>query len=420
MYLSKLQRDILHLLINKYESRSDYGKTEKSTRRTMLTVNRMTFPLYFHDTDSQYKVNMNKDMQELQDNHFIVLEWVRFSEGEELARIIVNDEKLIDIYHFLCRQSKEEKYKNTLKVVKDYARTAPILLEAFYQHVEGQLVNLRSAPSIIDLDSLENTHDQLRALHTVLESRDFEISKRRLSIQLFNDSKKFESMESKIISVLQKYVYSEQDLTDDDILSELGVIDKLQSINVFGPITFEIQGQTLDLSLFDNSFGLDTKFIENASISDVKAERIVTVENLTSFYDYIHYVKKHNKNYIVVYLGGFHNSLRRLLLEKILRFMKRHNMEVTFNHWGDIDLGGIRIWKHLSRKLNISITPIFMDISTYMKYLAHGKKVETKGYLGQLKKLLEDPSFKEFHDLINLILHNERTIEQEIILIGEE
>ncbi|MFJ5718195.1 Wadjet anti-phage system protein JetD domain-containing protein [Neobacillus sp. NPDC093127] len=420
MYLSKLQRDILHLLINKYESRSDYGKTEKNTRRTMITVNRVTFPLYFHDTDSQYKVNLNKDMQELQENHLVVLEWGRFSKGEELARIIVNDEKLIDLYHHLGIQSKEEKYKNTLKVVKDYARTASILLEAFYQHVEGQLVNLKSIPSIIDLDSLENTHHQLRALHTVLESRDFEISKRRLSIQLFNDSKKFESIESKIISVLQKYVYSEQELTGDDILSELGVIDKLQSINVFGSITFEIQGQTLDLSLFDTSFGLDTKFIENASISDVKADRIVTVENLTSFYDYIHYVKKNNKNYVVVYLGGFHNSLRRLLLEKILKFMKWHNMDITFNHWGDIDLGGIRIWKHLSSKLNISITPIFMDIDTYTKYIAHGKKIETKGYLDQLKKLLEDPSFKEFHDLINLILQNERTVEQEIVLISDE
>lgn len=107
-------------------------------------------------------------------------------------------------------------------------------------------------------------------------------------------------------------------------------------------------------------------------------------------------------------------------MEKISRFVKKHNLDVAFYHWGDIDLGGIRIWKHLSDKLYIPIIPLFMDKDTYTSYLAHGKEIEAKGYLIQLEKMLEDQSFKEFHEVISLILNYKKTIEQEIITINSE
>lgn len=417
MYLSDLQRDILQTLVNKYESRSDYGKMDKHTRRTMVNVNKSTFPNYYHDTNSQYKVSLNKDMQHLQENVLVELEWVRFNEGEELKRIVLNEEKVTEHYRLLGIYSKEERYSNALDVVKEHDQSSHVLLESFYQHVIAQLTDLKVVPSIIDIDSLENTRSHLMALNALLQTRDSEISKRKWSIQLFNDSKKWESIESKIISVLKKYVYPGQDLSDNEILSEFGIIDKIQSINVFGPITFDYRGHALDISLFNTTFGLDTKFIENAEISAVRADCIVTVENMTSFYDYVDYAKETNKNHIVVYLGGFHNSIRRLLLEKISMFVKTNNLDVVFYHWGDIDLGGIRIWKHLSDKLDIPITPIYMDKETFCQYLNHGKEIENKGYLVQLEKMLESQTYKVFHEVIELILTNKRTIEQEIITI---
>lgn len=415
--LTNNQISLLSTLIQKYENKNDYGKDKKNHQRISMRVSTKNFPLYFHDSESKYRIELNQEALDLQSKKYIEIKWVRFSEGEEIQTIYLNEDTLSDCYQALGIQSKADKYHNIRQLVEKFAVSCPEPLQVFYGNVLECLKSYQSLPSVIDMDSIDNTNNNLLGLNSLLQERDYEIPRRKWSIQLYNDSKKWEKIESKIVSVVKKYVYKDMEMDDKEILIEWGIVDNPQLIYIYGPITFYHQNHIIDLSLFTNSFGLDTNFIEAAVITELKTEAVVTVENLTSYYEYIDYVKTKQLNYTVIYLGGFHNSIRRLLLLKIVEFMKKKQMNITFYHWGDIDLGGMRIWKHLSDKINIPITPLFMGVEMYTTHVLYGKPIETKTYIKSLEKLLDNRSFDIFHEVIQLIIEYGKTIEQEIITL---
>jgi hypothetical protein len=417
MYLNNQQKEVLQILINKYESRSDYGEKNKHSRRTMIPINKTNFPLYYHNTEGKYRVSLNQDMIELKDRGFIQIEWERFSEGEELKKVYLNNEKVEETYKLLGVQSKIDKYECMLKLVNEFSKESNGVITPFYKYTLERLKNLMPLPNIIDIESIKNTATYLKGLNALLIERSDEITRRKWSIQLYNDSKKWEKIEPKILPVVRKYVYDDIEIDNKEILAEWGIIDNPQQILLFGPITFLNNYNILDFSKYNSSFGLDTKFIEDSVVSDLRVDSVVTVENLTSYYEYIEYITAHNFNHLVVYLGGFHNAIRRKLLTKIVDYSNKNKLEISFYHWGDIDLGGIRIWKHLSDNLNIKIDPIFMDVDTYNKHEIYGKAIETKAYISQLEKMLNEDSFCIFHEVIKLLIKNKKTVEQEIVLL---
>ncbi|WP_422449407.1 Wadjet anti-phage system protein JetD domain-containing protein, partial [Thermoanaerobacterium sp. DL9XJH110] len=74
-------------------------------------------------------------------------------------------------------------------------------------------------------------------------------------------------------------------------------------------------------------------------IDSVKVFRgkVMTVENLTTFHSF------QEKDYFVIYLGGFHNRVRR----DFIKMLYDQNSDATYYHFGDIDAGGFLILEHL-------------------------------------------------------------------------
>lgn len=84
--------------------------------------------------------------------------------------------------------------------------------------------------------------------------------------------------------------------------------------------------------------------VQDMIIEECTAHAVVTVENLTSFYQYVF---EGPKNHLAIYLGGYHNRVRRLILLKLWEYFADRGSSPAFYHWGDMDLGGFRIWHHL-------------------------------------------------------------------------
>ena len=130
------------------------------------------------------------------------------------------------------------------------------------------------------------------------------------------------------------------------------------------------------------------------------AKKVITVENLTTFYDFS------EEGYIVLYLGGFHNHTKRTLIKKL------HDSypELLFFHFGDIDAGGIHILKHLRSKTGVAFLPYEMDVDTLVANKERWKEL-TDNDIKRLKKLDDE----EFLGLINFMLSNNCKLEQEAI-----
>lgn len=69
----------------------------------------------------------------------------------------------------------------------------------------------------------------------------------------------------------------------------------------------------------------------------------------TSFHDYS------AEDDFVVYLGGFHNKVKR----DFLLYLYQWNPEKEYRHFGDIDAGGFYILEHLKKETGIPFRSLY-------------------------------------------------------------
>ena len=92
--------------------------------------------------------------------------------------------------------------------------------------------------------------------------------------------------------------------------------------------------------------------IKSVRLLDSAVSKVITVENLTSFY------AMNDKSAVIIYLAGFHNHTKQSLLLKI--YEKYPNAE--YLHFSDIDAGGFLIFNNLVEKTGIPFKPYRMNV----------------------------------------------------------
>lgn len=235
-----------------------------------------------------------------------------------------------------------------------------------------------------------------------------EIYIRELSIKLFNDSKKLESLESKVKKIILEFSCQENAFKEvEDILSEFNILKNPSFINIKGKGKISVKGTIIDLNVFEYGIGINSKDIKNIEfIKNNSLSKVITIENLTTFNRF------KEENALIVYLGGYHNEARRNFLKKI----KNTFQNVEFYHCGDIDVGGFKIVNHLREKTGIQFKLLNMDIETIKKYKSYCKSL-SENDKKSLIQLLEDSRYEELYSLINFMLNESIKLEQEIIYL---
>ena len=426
--LSKLQKRELSKLLDKYENRKDYGRENKNPRRTFLHITEKNYPDYYHVSDSQFRLDYNAEMAELEKLGFIELIWQRYQEGEYLDKIALRDDNVAHTYAALNRQPKIEYYRELAQIFHQHHQEASGHLNAFYGEMLNKLKNLENLPAQLKYETSEEMGDLLTGLNRLTQAKDHEMLKRNFSAALYGDSKRWDKYEKSIVWILKHYwpgyresnqsndagaVYQQDPIgmADNELLSEFGLIENPRHVNISGSMKFTTDLGAVDLAQFYPDVGLSPQMIKDMQIKSLKADYIITIENLTSFY---HYLTVAPGNHLVIYLGGYHNRMRRQILIKLWDFVQAHKLAVRFYHWGDIDLGGFRIYTHLKEQTGILFAPLMMDEKTYLDHLDSGHAFN-KEYEKKLAELLHDERYNQFHDLIKLMLKHKVRVEQEAV-----
>jgi hypothetical protein len=108
-----------------------------------------------------------------------------------------------------------------------------------------------------------------------------------------------------------------------------------------------------------------------------KPAALLTIENYASFN---RYVREINDGALVVYTGGFPSAVAMELLKLLLTMI---DPEVAFFHWGDVDAGGLRIFRYLEESLARAPRPHLM---TRALAETHGRPAERDASLGAIAK----------------------------------
>ena len=484
--ISAVQEDILNRLIDGYERRSDYGGTEKSPRRTMLKINKKSFPDYYHVSDSSYRHMLNAEMVSLAKEKLVELKWQRFNEGEILEKIILSEPAIQEIYKLLNRATREEIYNETIANIRALRAEAPASALFFYDLLIENLAAYKALPPPLRVDKRADLLHTLRGLNALLTPREEEVAKRVLSVKLYKDSKRWQQLEKNILQIYRKFFITgsisgpaegiagpltgvpegslarpqpdsqtvsqtvsfsvsksairngkstdskaaeptgretpaESATTSDDILwteseneailSEAGIADNPTHIRLSGPLIIEAERKETDLSVFAPDIGFPSKMAQTLKIVRFETKKVMVIENLTTYYQYL---AENPKEELVIYSGGFTGRGLRVLLQKIHHFTETKNCDTSYRFWGDIDMGGFRIWHHIREKTGIHFKPFMMDGETYLKHLQLGHPM-TEKYTENLEQLLQKPELAPFHAVIALMLKHKIRIEQEAI-----
>jgi hypothetical protein len=247
---------------------------------------------------------------------------------------------------------------------------------------------------------------------------------RIVSERLLRDSKLLGRVRSHVVSVLLRADprWNGVPLNEaGDLLEVYGVRRKPGLIRCAGVLTLNVGSRVYQLEDFVPVAHLPDawadRWIEAVLKSTVRI--LTTVENEYPFLSYVEEaggpVALGRRGELVVYTAGFPTPA----LMNVLALLGRRSGDISFRHWGDADVGGIRIWWLLRQRLGRSIE-LFRTTAAWVEgEIAAGGRLlsgSEKHGLRRLQTELESTSGSDIfgvRDVIDVLLKHGIKLEQE-------
>jgi len=424
--LGEESRRVLHTLLDRHEAavvrrrrrtddpgdgpRSPDGS--RSLRRPFFRLTSATLPGYHRRDTARRRLAANRELVRLEQRGLIELFWHRHEEGERLDRVALNPEQAPRVYRLLRREEPGERLASLRRLLQSvpsriHAQDAPDSVTARF--VAAMLTRVdrgESTHPYLDPRDLDGADRVLTAL-SALERLRGEVSRRTFSARALGDSKAWPAIERRVLRIHRDYGDLELD-DDHQLLAELGLVDNPQVLLLSGAVRIDLDGQPIDLRLFRPAVGLTPATVEALEVTALDTGYIVTVENLASFHDFV--AGPHGPRAVTVFLGGYHNHARRRLLTKLARAA---GPGVRYLHWGDIDLGGLQIWRHLVDRTRLPFAPWCMDVATLDRYREFARPLSPTQERRLRRAREENPGLAPFADLMDHMLAQGLWLEQE-------
>ena len=394
--LSKIQKDALNMLLDAYENSVTY-KGQNIKNQSFAIKPEKIFYEYNGDYTDQDEVNQfNREMQSLMEFKFVILDYEKGI--PVISKIKLNTNSINEIYSVLKREDITVKRNREIKMYTQYMGVHYIM-DAFCKSQVERLGSYKDAKYTSDI-----AINILKLLKYVLENNS-DIMERELSVAVLGDTKLFKSYKSRICSIIEEL---ELDLSALDkkekekaILEEYQVFSNPSYIFFKGNVDIHyVDGSSISVTP-DNPIAILSEAIERIEMIKVNSNRIVTVENLTS------YNRINDNKSTFIYLSGYHNTAKQRFLKKIAE----NNSGVFWFHFGDIDPDGYFILKNLIEKTGILFVPLYMDVQQLINYKQYCKPLE-KNDIVKANSMLKVHFYDE---VMEFMLANNCKLEQEII-----
>lgn len=175
-----------------------------------------------------------------------------------------------------------------------------------------------------------------------------------------------------------------------------------QGVMAFGAFQFEVRGYSIDGRWSRPCLTLTPETLAEVRAIKTQARRLLTIENLTSLEHEV--LTGIPDDTIAVFTGGFPHSLER----KFFAMALEAGVTVV-DHWGDIDVGGLRILRHMMQIIRVPVRPFRMTTEALEKSPTRPLTVRDRD---ALKQWVNDPE-APLRDLASEMLSLNKKAEQE-------
>ena len=412
--LEKNQLKALDLLINKYESNTNYFKNEEKIRTVRIKPSDVYLEYGSRFVNIEEEDRFVDDMNELVEEQYVSLSYN--DKSKIIEKIALNIDKLNEVYSVIGRDKKKklindyiEKYE---EIKKEYI-TNPVIVFI----CDEKLAKLRKGnlPGSAQHKEYYDRSVQIIQLINGIMTNTQTLYIREFSQMYLNDTKIF-SLSYK--NAVCKYIYNVMGW--ESILKGLNKEDKdekalieyivLANYNIYpNPVYIYLSGD-FQISFNDgslikvrngNSIAIPADKIEDIAAINIEDNNIITIENKTSF-------SRFNKtDYMCIFIEGYNSTAVSKFIKKIKTLTDNKN----WYHFGDIDPDGFFILEHLKQTTGINFKPKYMDINTLSEYKDYGKKLENNDKV-KANNLINDG---QYTDIVKYMIDNNIKLEQEII-----
>lgn len=438
MNLTINQSKLLHALLDKYENSKTYEGTNAVSQNFVVKPEKV-WKEYVSDFANVAQVkDFETEMQVLQEQGLISID----RKNGVITKLAACKEKLDVYYELLDRKQKKDMIQEQIAFFERWIQKG---LADDIQSVDdaGQISMAEAANdaeqagnaevaddteqkkyAVIDMfcrDQLakveagRKTDYELDVCDKLLRILEFictnkeEVLERELSMMILDGSKEFENhYRTRVCKVLSKYLdFSELLEGIDDtrerqkiMLEEFQIYTNPSYIYLKGNIEIQLEdGQRIRIG--DAPIALSSELIQKMEAIRVNADKVVTVENLTSF----HRLKDEKCAYL--FLAGYHNSAKQAFLKQVYK----ENPEKQWFHFGDLDPDGFYILKHLRKGTGIDFMPLHMGVPELETYSGYGRELSEPDKV-KARNLLKKGFYAE---VMQYMLEHDCKLEQEII-----
>lgn len=196
----------------------------------------------------------------------------------------------------------------------------------------------------------------------------------------------------------------------------LGIFRNETPVDVlcYGHLVLEKRGRRVDAAALHHELGEPCKLLllhlRDARVVEMRAERIISIENETTFNDYVEWLRARGHDEIVLLSEGQANWA----VVRLLGMLASAAPAVPFVHWGDLDRFGVLILRSLRRRSGLPIEPWWMDVATFERCADAGIPLPGSER-EEIELLLSASSGDIGSDLLRAICDAKRWVEQEAV-----
>lgn len=392
--------DLLNRLIKDfYNSKLSKGGSTRNLK-IKLTIKDAELSTYTGRDSFKYIESNDAELASLEKKGYII---VRRDYAHQLQSVELNIGAVDDIRKAIGIEDRDAILASILKILQTVPNSK--IVQAF---ADAEIAYIKD--KFCWHKSYFKDEKELSAIIRVLDAmsrQTEEIMERDFSVTVLSDSKAFGALKNKVITILKKFDESlimTDDETDEEILLNYNIVKNSTYALVKGELNFKLNNQSIELKKLGFEYSLSDEMIKQIKLLPSSLTKLITVENLTTFY------KFNEENAVIIYLAGFHNHTKQLLLNKIYK-----NFEgLECYHFGDIDAGGFMIYNNLVSSTGISFKPYKMGIAELVAHQDNLKTL-TENDRVRLTNMQSKNEYAIFHEVITYMLENNVKLEQEIL-----
>ncbi|MDO4961153.1 MAG: DUF2220 family protein [Eubacteriales bacterium] len=421
------EKKILTGLLDSYENSLLSTGENKVAIRIAYAFTAKQLPAYFDESSTAYE-EIHAGLKALQDRGFVEILWKKGKEGHIISKVFLNAENAGAVYEYMKREPKTDMERSALRALREIGdelaasafaeNRTPVTLK-FITYLRERLTEHKSVKEYADIGDIAGIRRLIHALRCVEENEEPAYI-REFSIRSFGDSKIFESMIGLIGKVFRNFGESDANadagklMDDKSILAEYGIYHTPNYVYMKGTGVFTLGGAggRIDLSALSQGIGISGADIGALGLMEAGSiKRVITVENLTSYY------ALQVPDSLIIYLGGYHNGVRR----QLLKIIYENASGAEYLHFGDIDIGGFEIYEDLKRRSGIDFKTWHMGITELKRYEKYAREL-TENDRKRLDKLLQEKSGEDcaYYDVLLYMKEHGIKLEQECCSAGAD